>query len=268
MADARIQLQPRSAVLHPGREVYVGWDQALQTYYAHVIHGADDGGNVRFTLRVGTGPGEIVEPAQVVDAARRFAEIPDDLTDLLNTGRALPYDTVTDLRPDSRSYQDDQHFNERMSQLYRAGGFATNVSHDQINPVLAEHGWTLTDVRVIEGGHAETYQRDGRELTIPWGWPDRHHNAEQLLSPVTIDGDRHGVSSPEELANVLAGARGTGTGDEHDSLSELFVDRHDLSALDLTQDRQNIEEQPLTLEDLLGEEPPDEDLGSGSGLGY
>lgn len=267
MADARIQLQPLSVGLHSDRQVYVGWDQALQSYYAHVIDGVDDGGNTHFTLRVGTNPGEILEPSPVLEAARRYADVPDDLADLLNIGRVSTYHTVTDLRPDSRIYQREQHFYEKMSQLYRPGGFATKISHDQVNPVLAEHGWTLTDVRAINGGHAETYRREGHELTIPWEWPDRHHDAEQLLSPVTIDGNRHGVSSPQELATVLANVRGTDLQDDHDSASELLVDLRDTNAPAPTQDWQNTDEQRLTLDDLLREEPPD-DLGFSTGLGY
>ena len=267
VADTRIHLQPLAAFLYPDREVYVGWDQALQTYYARVTDGVDDAGQERTTLWVGAGLGEFTEPSMVLHAAGRYAEIPDDLADLLTIGRVSIRDTVTDLRPDSQSYQHEQELHEGLSRLYKPGGFATKITHDHVNPVLTEHGWTQTGVHAIDGGHAETYGREGQELTIPWGWPDRHHDTEQLLSPITLDGTTHGVSSPQDLANTLAEARTTTAG-EGNSGPGLFEDLRDMNARGFMQDWQGTDEQTLTLDDLLREEPPDDDLGSSAGLGY
>ncbi|MFE5570716.1 hypothetical protein ACFQ68_37380 [Amycolatopsis japonica] len=249
MGDARIRLQPLSN-LHAAREVHVGWDQALQTYYAHVYNGVDAAGRENFALKIGTTIEEISDPHVVVDAVSAYAAVPTELDHLLDVGRRLPNATMTDLREYSRLYQNEQRYYDKMNELYRPGGFATQLSHEQVNPILAEHGWVMSEVSLINGGHSETYVRNGHELTIPWGWPDSRHGNEQLLSPVIADGQRYGVSTPEALAKTLAHVRNTPPRDlqgEHEA-----VDENDLMERDIA----------------LREEPPGDDLSFGSGSGY
>ncbi|WP_410585449.1 hypothetical protein [Amycolatopsis sp. lyj-108] len=252
MGDARIRLQPLPN-LHAAREVHVGWDQALETYYAHVCNGVDATGRENFALRIGTIFKEISDPLVVVEAVSAYADVPAELDHLLDVGRRLPNATMTDLREDSRVYKNEQRYNDKMNELYRPGGFATQLSHEQVNPILAEHGWVMSEVSLINGGHSETYTRGGHELTIPWGWPDSRHGEEQLLSPVIADGQKYGVSTPEALAKTLAHVRYTPVLDPRDlQRQHEAVDENDLMERDIA----------------LREEPPDDDLSFGTGMGY
>ncbi|OXM43434.1 hypothetical protein CFP75_38315 [Amycolatopsis alba DSM 44262] len=231
----------------------MGWDHALQTYYAHVYNGIDAAGHENFALKLGTRFEEITSPHVVVEAVGPYADVPTELDHILDVGRRLPSSTFTDLREDSRIYQNEQRYNDKMSELYRPGGFATQLSHEQVNPILAEHGWTRSEVGLINDGHVETYVRNGHELTIPWGWPDSRHDTEQLLSPITIDGQRYGVSTPEALAKTLAHVRNNPVPVRRDAAAERdTVDENDLMELDT----------------VLREEPPDDDLSTGTGLSY
>jgi hypothetical protein len=40
---ARFELDPLDTNVSGGREVFVGWDEGLQTYFAQVIDGAEHG---------------------------------------------------------------------------------------------------------------------------------------------------------------------------------------------------------------------------------
>lgn len=124
MTDIEIQLQPLPA--ESGSRIQVGWDQALQTYYTQVTSGtdpsntsaadaaADVGADVgadtgaATVFRIGSSRGEITEPREAVDAARRFAEIPDDLEHLLVAGRAATHPDSMDLRTAARGLREDE----------------------------------------------------------------------------------------------------------------------------------------------------------------
>ncbi|WP_309111963.1 hypothetical protein [Saccharothrix sp.] len=99
MGDTRIRLQPLSEPSHPDREVYIGWDSALQTYFAQVFDGVDEYGEDRLTLDIGNDIGQITTPADVIEALRPYAEIPDGLPDLLELSRAEDETIIADLRP-------------------------------------------------------------------------------------------------------------------------------------------------------------------------
>jgi hypothetical protein len=267
MADSRIRLHPRSTMMHADREIYVGWDNVLQTYYAHVIDGQDEHGEERRTVDLGGDIGEITYPGGVIAAVRPYAEIPEDLGELLNISRVSTTATFTDLRTDSRSYQHEQYTEAGLQRLYRPDGFVTELTRDEVTPALTEHGWTATDVHATQSGHTETYQRDGQELALSWGWPDQHHDSEHLLSPVQVDGERYGVSTRGGFESVIAeGNPGShtltpGSEERVDSLVDEILASHEETQ---TTARQLLDEE---LDDLLREDPPADDDGFHSGLG-
>lgn len=203
MADSRIRLQPRSAGLFVEREIYVGWDDVLQTYYAHVIDGTDEEGEERRIFEVGGDIREVTDPSRLVAAIQPYAEIPDNLGELLNISRVSRTATFTDLRDESRSYQNQKHYEERINELYRPDGFVTGLGRDDVLPVLAWQGWDLTEVQAVKGGHAETYRRGDHEAVLHWYWPDSRRFDERLLSPVLVDGDKNGVNSMQGLERAL-----------------------------------------------------------------
>lgn len=112
MGNSRIRLQPLSD-LNPDREIYVGWDEGLQTYYAQVFDGQDEQGEDRLTVDVGNDLGDITYPGGVISALRPYADITDDLGELLNISRVSTTPTYTDLRADSRAYQQHVHLDDR-----------------------------------------------------------------------------------------------------------------------------------------------------------
>lgn len=204
MANSRIRLQPLSTFVNPNREVYVGWDEGLQTYYAQVFDGKDAQGEDRLTVDVGNGFGDVTYPGGVVTALRPYAEITDDLGELLNVSRVSTTPTYTDLRADSRIYQREQQVQSELNRLYRPDGFVTTLTRDDVAPVLSEHGWASSSIKATETGHTETYRRGEQELTIAWTWPDQDYDTERMLSPIHLDGQRHGVDKREELSSLLA----------------------------------------------------------------
>jgi hypothetical protein len=204
MADSRIRLQPLAAALHPDREVYVGWDERLQTYFAQVIDGQDEGGNDRLTVDLGGDIGDITYPGGVISALRPYAEISEDLGALLNISRVSTTPVVDDLRPDSFSYRQEQHVESELSRLYRPGGFVTGLTRDEVASEVRDHGWTFAESRATDTGHTETYRRGEQELTIDWARPDQDYDTERMLSPVRIDGERYGAQSRDQLSSVLA----------------------------------------------------------------
>lgn len=269
MANSRIRLQPWSAVLHPDREVYVGWDDPLQTYFAQVFDGTDEHGEDRLTVDVGGSVGDITYPGGAIAAVRPYAEIPQDLGELLNISRVSTTPTYTDLRPDSRSYQRDRHVESEINRLYRPEGFVTDLTREDVAPVLNEHGWTSADIRATDGGHAETYRRDDQELTLSWSWPDQDYETEHLLSPINVDGQRYGVGSRQELSSTLAEGSPdprTLTPASEERVETLLTDIFAADEIQVDAERLG-NDTGSGLDASWFDDPPSDDQGFHSGLG-
>ncbi|MBF6369916.1 hypothetical protein IU469_30015 [Nocardia puris] len=79
MVSNRIVLDPLDPSVSD-REIVIGWDRGLGTYFAQVLDGVDesgDGGTIQ--LSIGTRPDEIGTADEVIEAVRPFAIIPDTL---------------------------------------------------------------------------------------------------------------------------------------------------------------------------------------------
>jgi len=85
---ARFELDPLDTTVSGGREVFVGWDDGLQTFFAQVIDGAANGEEI-LTLDLGNDIEEFVDVEVVLDAVRPFAEVPD-LVEILLANMATP----------------------------------------------------------------------------------------------------------------------------------------------------------------------------------
>ncbi|MFJ5926576.1 hypothetical protein ACIQF6_28635 [Kitasatospora sp. NPDC092948] len=81
-------LQPLDAAPE-GREVRIGWDAPLATFYLQVLDvpPADADEDVIETVWQGTVPHEHPEPEPLVDIARRYADVPADLTAKLHADK-------------------------------------------------------------------------------------------------------------------------------------------------------------------------------------
>ncbi|WP_329060474.1 hypothetical protein [Amycolatopsis sp. NBC_01480] len=202
MADSRFRLQPHNSTMFPAREIYVGWDNVLHTYYAHVIDGNDDDGEERRTVDLGGDIAEITQPSSVIGAVRPYAEIPDDLGELLTISRVANTAMGTDLRTETQMDEGRRRTEQTRGALYTPFGFITTLTQDDVDPVLAEYGWTASHVHIAERGHIETYRRADQELVLPWGSPGEPY-PEHLLSPIRIDGRPHSVSSQLDLDRAL-----------------------------------------------------------------
>ncbi|WP_329060470.1 hypothetical protein [Amycolatopsis sp. NBC_01480] len=129
MASSRIRLQPLSTFWHLEQEVYVGWDEPLQTYFAQVFNGTDEHGEDRLTVDVGNAIGEVTNPGGVIAAVRPYAQIPDELGELLNVSRVSTTQTYTDLRPDARIYQRERSLESELNRLYGPEGRGAGLTH-------------------------------------------------------------------------------------------------------------------------------------------
>lgn len=78
----RIRLTPRDKNV-ADREIVIGWDRGLGTYFAQVLDGTDTANEDIVRVDVGNQPDGITDPVQAVDAIRPYAEIPDTLVDEL-----------------------------------------------------------------------------------------------------------------------------------------------------------------------------------------
>ncbi|WP_331758351.1 hypothetical protein OG225_40330 (plasmid) [Nocardia sp. NBC_01377] len=86
MEHNRIQLAPLDDSV-PDREVFVGWDRALGTYFVQVFDGRDRAGEDIVRVDLGNEFGEITTPAQAIDAVRPYAQISETLADVLDQQR-------------------------------------------------------------------------------------------------------------------------------------------------------------------------------------
>jgi len=77
-----------------GREVFVGWDEGLQTFFAQVIDGADNG-EENMTLDLGNAVGDITDAAVVLDAVRPYADVPG-IVEILLPNMSTPAISDTD----------------------------------------------------------------------------------------------------------------------------------------------------------------------------
>ncbi|MFI8978453.1 hypothetical protein ACIGO9_36625 [Nocardia asteroides] len=89
MSSNRIRLTPIEGST-PEREVYIGWDRGLQTYFAQVFDGVDSTGEDVISLDLGNEPRELATAADAVEAVRAYAEIPEDLASSLADQQAGP----------------------------------------------------------------------------------------------------------------------------------------------------------------------------------
>jgi hypothetical protein len=290
VAHSRIQLQPLGSAMG-NRVVFAGWNDTLQTYYAHILDLPSGAGDPVTVLDVGNGFGEVDRPESIVDALRQYSVVPEDLDALLHAARHHPVDTFTDLRPDSPLYHQQVDHDDRLARMYRAGGFVTELDRSDTTDLLDTHGWQQVDVQIIDGGHTETFARGDQAMQLRWAWPYDADDTTRLVSPAIIDGQQYGFHTPESLAGLLI----EGTPDNHtltagsedaidlvlhdilgdtihsgssahDTPSELDETRVD-DALDLTPNSDtslDAAEHPNSWLD----QPPEENLGYSSGMGH
>jgi hypothetical protein len=255
VTDSRFQLQPLSAGPYGQREIYAGWDEVLQTYYGRVVDAVDEDGEDVCAVSVGTDVQSITDPRGVADALRSYAAIPADLEQRLASSRTDETVTIADLRPESPrlSHDDDLEQElqrlrlaelradpgdeslERLSRLYKPGGFVTDLDRAGVAGLIADNGWVAEGLYAMDGGHAETFTRADQDLEIRWGWASEDHDQPRLLSPIRLDGHSYGVGSGHDLASLLA---------------EGTPDRHTLTV----GSEQRIDE---LLENILGAQPDD-----------
>lgn len=100
-ANNRIHLNPRDAAENPEREIVVGWDRGMQTYFAQVFDGTDEFGEDLMAVDIGMRVGEITYPGGVIDAVRNYAEIPDELGQILADQREADTSTYSELRSEA-----------------------------------------------------------------------------------------------------------------------------------------------------------------------
>lgn len=89
MTSNRIRLTPTEDSA-PEREIYIGWDRGLGTYFAQVFDGVDSTGEEIISLDLGNEPGEIATAAEAVEAVRSYAEIPEELASTLAEQQSAP----------------------------------------------------------------------------------------------------------------------------------------------------------------------------------
>jgi hypothetical protein len=85
----RIRLTPREDGV-AGRDIVIGWDRGLGTFFAQVLDGTDAEGEPIVRVHVGGEPDDITDPAQAIDAIRAYAQIPENLVEELNRQRDAP----------------------------------------------------------------------------------------------------------------------------------------------------------------------------------
>jgi hypothetical protein len=89
MAMNRVRLTPLDDSV-PDREIYVGWDRPMGTYFAQVFDGVDAAGEDVVTLDLGNEVGEIPTPDAAIDAVRPYARVEDDLRPTLVAQQEAP----------------------------------------------------------------------------------------------------------------------------------------------------------------------------------
>ncbi|MEV0109233.1 hypothetical protein AB0H42_23225 [Nocardia sp. NPDC050799] len=85
----RIRLTPREDGV-AGRDIVIGWDRGLGTFFAQVLDGTDAEGEPVVRVHVGSEPDDITDPAEAIDAISSYAQIPDNLVEELNRQRDAP----------------------------------------------------------------------------------------------------------------------------------------------------------------------------------
>ena len=68
----------RYAIEHPEYQVIVGWDEALETYFAQ-LEPSPGSDSEELLLWSGTSPGENQEVADIAQALKMYATIPSDV---------------------------------------------------------------------------------------------------------------------------------------------------------------------------------------------
>ncbi|MBO0878800.1 MAG: hypothetical protein J2P17_00085 [Mycobacterium sp.] len=85
----RIRLEPLDTSV-PDREIFIGWDRGLGTFFAQVFEGTDPEGEDILLVDRGDKVDEITDPAEAIDALRPYAQIPDTLAEVLTAQRDAP----------------------------------------------------------------------------------------------------------------------------------------------------------------------------------
>ena len=89
MANNRVRLTPLDDSI-PDREIYVGWDRPMGTYFAQVYDGVDAAGEDIVSLDLGNEIGEIPSADAAIEAVRPYARVDDDLRGTLVAQQEAP----------------------------------------------------------------------------------------------------------------------------------------------------------------------------------
>ena len=89
MTNNRVRLTPLDDSV-PDREIYVGWDRPMGTYFAQVYDGVDAAGEDIVSLDLGNEIGEIPSVDAAIEAVRPYARVDDDLRGTLVAQQEAP----------------------------------------------------------------------------------------------------------------------------------------------------------------------------------
>lgn len=211
MSRTRIYLPLLDPAAHPGREVCIGWDQDLETYYARVMDRIGAGsGNVR--LDIGTTRAALTRPEEVISKVQPFATISDPagLVRALMAHRVYGGMVTVDLRPLGERVHAAAA--GRPSDMTALLGSSVCVPVAKVSGIeaelnrlaLTEQHWELATYNPIlypAGGFTETYHRDGQELTLGYVSYD---GALYLISPMKLDGRTQVITSLDDIRGLAA----------------------------------------------------------------
>lgn len=97
MVSSRIRLEALTSDIYPDREVWVGWDHGMQSYFAQVFDGVDGQGEDVVTVDAGNLVSQYTHPDDLAPLLRDYANIPDDVRDQLIADRDADMATSPDL---------------------------------------------------------------------------------------------------------------------------------------------------------------------------
>lgn len=209
MRRSRIYLPPAELENNPRREVCIGWDHDLCSYYARVV---DGGNNEHVELDIGSRASAITHPAVVVHRVQPYAAIcdPDRLIRALLYHRASVSSAAVVLHfPRERGRRVAVGKVGDMTSLlgtnaYRYVAAISSGELEFMRLVLSEYGWLrarTNPCRFPPGGFTEMYTRRGWELTIGWAcYIDT--GPLFLVSPVKLEGKTHPIASLRDIVEL------------------------------------------------------------------